>query len=285
MLASSDRAFSAQRAAPSSSKTPRASLRLVRAAAFFLVRRCVAPKARRVRARSNGPRDPRVLYERLLELGERYVVVPAGGGQQTAATGSGRERRGSVEGAPSLLEPVEQSPCLVRSPEGGKRLDLVGDEADRARLADSGHEEPLTLGREQLRSLGRPAERELEYAERPEAVDPGGRHSSLPGERQCLLRVGARIPLQPQRSADERACSERIRLHRPLAGLQRELGRFLGDMRRVGPAAGEILRQRELREDHRSRALVTPGDYIVAGAPQELGLPRDRRSRGRRRPG
>ena len=56
-----------------------------------------------------------------------------------------------------------------------------------------------------------------------------------------------------------------IRLHRPLAGLQRELGGFLGDLRGFGPAAREILRQRELREDHRGRALVTPRDGVFTG--------------------
>ena len=54
-------------------------------------------------------------------------------------------------------------------------------------------------------------------------------------------------------------------MHRPLVGLQRELGRFLGDLLGFGQAALEIRRQRELREDHRGRPLVTARDRVFVG--------------------
>ncbi len=212
MLASSDRAFSAQRAAPSSSKTARASPRLFAGCRLLLRPALRRPEGEEGARSLERARDARVLCKRLLELGERYVVVPAGGGQQTAAAGSGRERRGSVEGSPLLLEPVEQSPCLVRSPEGDERFDLVGDEADRARLADSGCEEPLTLGREQPaqpRSAGRARARVRRAPRRcgswrPPSLAP--RRTPVPAPR----RRG--IPLRPNeartsaRVASEYAC-------------------------------------------------------------------------------
>ena len=183
-----------------------------------------------------------MLAKCLLEGGERPGRIAARQSKQAAAACRGGERRGAVEGASALLQPGEECLRFVRSPERDESFDLVGDEADRARLADACGEEPLALGAEETRRLLGSAQRELEDAERPDAVDPGYGHAALSGKRKCSVGIGACLGLEPERGADERAHGECERLVVLLAGLQGDLEGFVDDPRRFAPAADEILR-------------------------------------------
>ena len=189
MLPSSVRAFAAQSAAPSSSKTASASLER-RAGPRLLLRAALRrPEAeerpcslerhsRRARAARGLVRTRRARRRRRRDAASRRAAAAIRGG----------ERRDAVEGAAPLLEPGERALApRPHRPRADERLDLVGNEADRARLADAGGEEPLALGSEQPRHLAGPAERELEDAERPDAVDPRRRHAPLAGELERPL--------------------------------------------------------------------------------------------------
>ena len=93
---------------------------------------------------------------------------------------------------------------------------------------------------------------------------------SLTGEFERPLRIGASLVLEAERRPHERPRGERVRLHRPLPGLLRELEPFAGHSGRLLPAARQVLGLRELREHHRRRARVPPGDRVVEAVSNEL---------------
>ena len=125
-------------------------------------------------------RHARVLCQSLLERPECAFAVACCCREQPATAQPGGERRSAIERAASLLEPPETLLGLVQPSERDERLDLVGDEADRPRLADSGREQPLSLRSEHAGGLLRPIEGELEQAERPDGVDLAHRPSRAP---------------------------------------------------------------------------------------------------------
>ena len=102
-------------------------------------------------------------------------------------------------------------------------------------------------------------------------MDPRHRDRPLSRDAHRFRRVGPTALVVALRGPDERPHGECESLVVPLAGLQGRLEGFLGDLSRVAPAAGEILRQGKVREHHRGRPLVAAFDHGVAAVPQEPG--------------
>ena len=133
---SSARARPTQSAAPILSKTASASSSVARASLRRLTRRCAAPSASSVRARSSGSSTFACHRERLRVRRERSHRGPRLGRQQPSTAQAGSEGRGTFEPARVSLVPAEKLHRLLAPAELDQRFDVVDNEADGRRLDD-----------------------------------------------------------------------------------------------------------------------------------------------------
>src|SRR6266542_3384860 len=236
MRASSARAFSAQRAAPSSSKSASAASSESRAACFCRPRRRTVPLASKVRPRSNG-RHPLVLLERVLERRKRGVVIACGGREQTSAPTGGGEHPRAAEPPALGLEGIQSRPRSFELAAGDQELDPVREERVPSRLFEAplliearGTAEVVLGGSEIV--AGELEEAEVGVAE---ARDP--ERSAPLGELERPAAVPSRVLHLPLMRLDPALVVERLRLDQPAATLERELERLVGVRRGALPVS------------------------------------------------
>ena len=189
MRFSSARARSAQSAAPMRSKASSASSSVARASRRRFARRCAAPRASDDRACSKTSRRRRAASTERSSSSSAPSRSPLAATSH-AASAAGRRRsraRGRVARR-SLHVAVEERCARPRAPRSEQRLDQVGQERQRARLAGSpraggGRREAAAWS---TAAAGSPRT-EREVAERPGREDPGGDAARLPRERQRAL--------------------------------------------------------------------------------------------------
>ena len=246
MRLSSERARSAQSAAPIPSKIASASWSVSRASRRRFTRRCVAPSASRVRPRSSGSST----FACHSSASSTPRAQPPGRRPgRRAALGSARSsrapRRARAAGVP--LVPVEQLDGLVPPPELDQRLDRSVTKRDRSGLEDR---LPPARRRRPAQARFRSAgvtERELEVAERG-----GCRQSRRSGcrvelESELCCRVARRVvPGAPRQGSGAPGCA-RQRAAAPTARQPETL-----DARPRVPARGSE-KPRDLAESTRSQ--------------------------------
>ena len=110
-------------------------------------------------------RDLRAQLHGSLELRERGLEVAALGVHQTAAASRGCQRRGTAEILRVVRVPVEHLSGGIQFANADEGLDVIRDDACRARLADPLPTEERDEGTEHLCRLGGSAERDLKEAE------------------------------------------------------------------------------------------------------------------------
>jgi hypothetical protein len=197
-----------------------------------------------------------------MEEGQRAVHVAIRGCEQAAAARTCRERGAPSKPACSLLVSLKDDASALEVAERDKRLDVLDDEANGARLTNAGSLDALDERAETLMYLGRFVESELEQAERPEARRLREHRSAL-GEIESHLGGGPCCVLLAETGRGERARRAGERAPNLLAGRQRHLVALVGHTQCLLESARETLGDAQVREDERQGTLVTVQDRTL----------------------
>jgi hypothetical protein len=181
--------------------------------------------------------DPLVLLQCLLEVGQRGLRVPAGGGQQSTAAGGG-QCPGPVQRTALGVEFLDERLGLVQLAQADERLDLVGEHREQARLTHpDGVQRPDQRAQPQV-GTGGVAQGELQEPQHPLVVHspslvPHGR-----GEGAAPLGGGAGGLDTAQVGVDQCPAVQcyqlpKLAVNRALIGAESVLDRSRGGSQRV----------------------------------------------------
>ena len=200
--------------------------------------------------------DLLVQAQGVLERSERLENAPLDSGEQPAAACAVGERRDPLQAACVSFVPVEELARLIDAPEREQRLDVVGDEPHRRRLAEQLATCVLHRGSEPSDRVLACTQREVEVPERRAREQLGRPPCGLLDLRQGLGADRTRAVLISALGLDQGLEREAVDEHRPLPRLLRQHLSLDRSFERAPVLADQALAPAEEDEEVWQRAFV-----------------------------